>query len=117
MSKSFKQALFSALLVWAVAYPVFGLKLAFSGVTLQVQNASPLTLTIIAVCSVLLFLRVLFAEQISGLRRGSDKPLIPQKTSDFLTQPKTQRWASRRSSYWPSSGHSSGRAVRWTLPR
>ncbi|MET3799678.1 branched-chain amino acid transport system permease protein [Pseudomonas sp. PvP046] len=92
MSKSFKQALFSALLVWAVAYPVFGLKLAFSGVTLQVQNASPLTLTIIAVCSVLLFLRVLFAEQISGLRRGSDKPLIPQKTSDFLTQPKTQRW-------------------------
>ncbi|WP_122301722.1 DUF3382 domain-containing protein, partial [Pseudomonas syringae] len=54
MSKSFKQALFSAALVWAVAYPVFGLKLAFSGVTLQVQNASPLTLTIIAVCSVLL---------------------------------------------------------------
>ncbi|MGN2411771.1 high-affinity branched-chain amino acid ABC transporter permease LivM [Pseudomonas syringae] len=92
MSKSFKQALFSAALVWAVAYPVFGLKLAFSGVTLQVQNASPLTLTIIAVCSVLLFLRVLFAEQISGMRRGSDKPLIPQKTSDFLTQPKTQRW-------------------------
>ncbi|WP_122235229.1 DUF3382 domain-containing protein, partial [Pseudomonas syringae group genomosp. 3] len=92
MSKSFKQALFSAALVWAVAYPVFGLKLAFSGVTLQVQNASPLTLTIIAVCSVLLFLRVLFAAQISGLRRGSDKPLIPQKTSDFLTRPTTQRW-------------------------
>ncbi|MCF5707394.1 high-affinity branched-chain amino acid ABC transporter permease LivM [Pseudomonas syringae] len=92
MSKSFKQALFSAALVWAVAYPVFGLKLAFSGVTLQVQNASPMTLTIIAVCSVLLFLRVLFAEKISGLRRGERAPLISQKTSDFMTQPSTQRW-------------------------
>ncbi|EFW81735.1 high-affinity branched-chain amino acid ABC transporter permease LivM [Pseudomonas savastanoi] len=92
MSKSFKQALFSAALVWAVAYPVFGLKLAFSGVTLQVQNASPLTLTIIAFCSVMLFLRVLFAEQIGSMRRGTEKPLISQNTSDFLTQPKTQRW-------------------------
>ncbi|MBA1232514.1 high-affinity branched-chain amino acid ABC transporter permease LivM [Pseudomonas viridiflava] len=92
MSKSFKQALFSAALVWAVAYPVFGLKLAFSGVTLQVQNASPMTLTIIAVCSILLFLRVLFAEKISGLRRGERAPLISQKTSDFMTQPSTQRW-------------------------
>lgn len=92
MSKSLKQALFSAALVWAVAYPVLGLKLAFSGVTLQVQNASPLTLMIIAVCSVLMFLRVLFAEKISGMRSGSRKPLVSQKTSDFLTQPKTQRW-------------------------
>ena len=92
MSKSFKQALFSAALVWAVAYPVFGLKLAFSGVTLQVQNASSMTLTIIAICSVLLFLRVLFAEKISGLRRGERAPLISKKTSDFMTQPSTQRW-------------------------
>jgi branched-chain amino acid transport system permease protein len=92
MSKSLKQALFSAALVWAVAYPVFGLKLAFSGVTLQVQNASPTTLMIIAICSLLMFLRVLFAQQINGMRRSSDKPLIPKSTSDFLTQPKTQRW-------------------------
>ncbi|WP_122856612.1 high-affinity branched-chain amino acid ABC transporter permease LivM [Pseudomonas viridiflava] len=92
MSKSFKQALFSAALVWAVAYPVFGLKLAFSGVTLQVQNASSMTLIIIAICSVLLFLRVLFAEKISGLRRGERAPLISKKTSDFMTQPSTQRW-------------------------
>ncbi|WP_122580516.1 high-affinity branched-chain amino acid ABC transporter permease LivM [Pseudomonas viridiflava] len=92
MSKSFKQALFSAALVWAVAYPVFGLKLAFSGVTLQVQNASSMTLTIIAICSILLFLRVLFAEKISGLRRGERAPLISKKTSDFMTQPSTQRW-------------------------
>ena len=92
MSKSLKQALFSAALVWAVAYPVFGLKLAFSGVTLQVQNASPTTLMIIAICSVLMFLRVLFAQQINGMRRSSDKPLISKSTSDFLTQPKTQRW-------------------------
>jgi branched-chain amino acid transport system permease protein len=92
MSKSLKQALFSAALVWAVAYPVFGLKLAFSGVTLQVQNASATTLMIIAICSVLMFVRVLFAQQINGMRRSSDKPLIPKSTSDFLTQPKTQRW-------------------------
>ena len=92
MSKSFKQALFSAALVWAVAYPVFGLKLAFSGVTLQVQNASSMTLTIIAICSVLLFLRVLFAEKISGLRRGERAPLISKKTSDIMTQPSTLRW-------------------------
>jgi branched-chain amino acid transport system permease protein len=92
MNKSLKQALFSAALVWAVAYPVFGLKLAFSGVTLQVQNASAMTLTIIAVCSVLMFLRVLFAERIGGMRSGSGRPLIPQKTSDFLTLPSTQRW-------------------------
>ncbi|MCI8209494.1 branched-chain amino acid ABC transporter permease [Pseudomonas sp. S25] len=92
MSKSLKQALFSAALVWAVAYPVLGLKLAFSGVTLQVQNASSMTLTIIALCSVLMFLRVLFAEKISGMRSGTRKPLVSQKTSDFLTQPKTQRW-------------------------
>ena len=92
MSKSLKQALFSAALVWAVAYPVLGLKLAFSGVTLQVQNASSTTLLIIAVCSLLMFLRVLFAEQIGGMRRESGKPLVSQKTSDFLTRPKTQAW-------------------------
>ena len=92
MSKSLKQALFSAALVWAVAYPVFGLKLAFSGVTLQVQNASPTTIMIIAICSVLMFVRVLFARQISGMRRESGKPLVSQKTSDFLTRPKTQAW-------------------------
>jgi branched-chain amino acid transport system permease protein len=92
MSKSLKQALFSAALVWAVAYPVLGLKLAFSGVTLQVQNASTTTLLIIAVCSLLMFLRVLFAEQIGGMRRESGKPLVSQKTSDFLTRPKTQAW-------------------------
>jgi len=92
MSKSLKQALFSAALVWAVAYPVLGLKLAFSGVTLQVQNASQMTLMIIALCSVLMFLRVLFAEKISGMRSKNRQPLISQKTSDFLSQPKTQRW-------------------------
>lgn len=51
MSKSLRSALFSAALVWAVAYPVLGLKLAFSGVTLVVQNASTGTLLTIAGCS------------------------------------------------------------------
>lgn len=92
MSKSLRSALFSAALVWAVAYPVLGLKLAFSGVTLVVQNASTGTLLTIAGCSVLMFLRVLFAERIGGLRRDSSKPLIPAKASNFLTLPSTQRW-------------------------
>ncbi len=92
MSKPFKSALFSALLVWAVAYPVLGLKLAFSGVTLVVQNASPGTVIIIAVCSLLMFLRVLFAERIGGLRRSSGTPLIPPKAAHFFTLPSTQRW-------------------------
>ena len=92
MSKHIKMAFFSALLVWAVAYPVFGLKLVFSGVTLQVQNAEPSTVMIIAACSVLMFLRVLFSEQFGRLFKGSGKPLIPARTKDFLTLPKTQRW-------------------------
>ncbi|WP_407315596.1 high-affinity branched-chain amino acid ABC transporter permease LivM [Pseudomonas sp. nanlin1] len=92
MSKPFKSALFSALLVWAVAYPVLGLKLAFSGVTLVVQNASAGTVITIAACSLLMFLRVLFAERIGGLRRNSGTPLIPAKAAHFFTLPSTQRW-------------------------
>ncbi|MFF7708790.1 high-affinity branched-chain amino acid ABC transporter permease LivM [Pseudomonas sp. NPDC007930] len=92
MSKLFKQALFSAALVWAVAYPVFGLKLAFEGVTLQVQGADASTLWLIAGCSLLLFLRVLFAEPIARLRKGSGKPLVPAQVSNYLTLPSTQRW-------------------------
>lgn len=91
MSKSIKTALFSALLVWAVAYPVFGLKLVFSGVTLQVQGAEASTLVIIALCSIAMFLRVLFAGR-SGASKASRGPLLPANVSDWLTLPSTQRW-------------------------
>ena len=36
MTRNLKQALFSALLVWAVAYPVLGLKLTIVGINLEV---------------------------------------------------------------------------------
>ncbi|PVZ13599.1 MULTISPECIES: high-affinity branched-chain amino acid ABC transporter permease LivM [unclassified Pseudomonas] len=92
MSRYFKQALFSALLVWAIAYPIFNLKLEFSGVMLQVRGADGITLLLIAVCSLLLFLRVLFTEQLAGLRGAERKPLVPPSLSNYLTLPKTQRW-------------------------
>src|SRR5689334_13436422 len=93
MTRNLKQALFSALLVWAVAYPVLGLKLTIVGINLEVHGTSDATLITIAVCSVLMFLRVLFDQQISSAWRSSPSmPLIPAKASNFLTLPTTQRW-------------------------
>ncbi|MBV4537544.1 MULTISPECIES: high-affinity branched-chain amino acid ABC transporter permease LivM [Pseudomonas] len=93
MNKNLKQAFFSALLVWAVAFPVLGLKLSIDGINLIVHSQGPFTLTVIAVCSVLMFLRVLFDKQWSAVTsRGSDRKLISPAVSNFLTLPKTQRW-------------------------
>jgi branched-chain amino acid transport system permease protein len=41
MTRNLKQALFSALLVWAVAYPVLGLKLTIVGINLEVHKHQP----------------------------------------------------------------------------
>jgi branched-chain amino acid transport system permease protein len=93
MTRSLKSALFSALLVWAVAYPVLGLKLSIVGIHLEVHQTSSTTLAIIALCSVLMFLRVLFNEQISQRLRGSRRgPLVPAAASHFMTLPSTQKW-------------------------
>ncbi|EIK94731.1 leucine/isoleucine/valine transporter permease subunit [Pseudomonas sp. M47T1] len=93
MTRNLKSALFSALLVWAVAYPVIGLKLTIDGIHLIVQGATPTTMLIIALCSVLMFLRVLFNTQISSAWKAAPKlPGMPANTGDFLTRPKTQRW-------------------------
>jgi branched-chain amino acid transport system permease protein len=93
MTRNLKQALFSALLVWAVAYPVLGLKLTIVGINLEVHNTSPMILATIAICSVLMFLRVLFNQQISKAWKSSPGlPLIPAKASNFLTLPTTQRY-------------------------
>jgi branched-chain amino acid transport system permease protein len=93
MTRSLKSALFSALLVWAVAYPVLGLKLSIVGIHLEVHQTSQTTLMIIALCSVLMFLRVLFNEQISTALRSSRRaPLIPASASHFFTLPSTQKW-------------------------
>ena len=93
MTRHLKSALFSALLVWAVAYPVLGLKLTIVGINLEVHNTSSTTLAIIAICSVLMFLRVLFSDSISSALRSNRKgPLIPARASNFLTLPSTQKW-------------------------
>jgi len=93
MIRNLRQALFSALLVWAVAYPVLGLKLSIAGINLEVQGATTSTLIIIAVCSVLMFLRVLFDREYTAAMRSVPKgKLIPASASNFLTLPSTQRW-------------------------
>jgi branched-chain amino acid transport system permease protein len=93
MTKKLKSAFFSALLVLAVAYPIFGLKLEIVGVKLAVLGASQTTMSIIFACAAAMFIRVLFHDEISGLwRNKSSGPLIPAKASNFLTLPSTQRW-------------------------
>ncbi|KJZ38117.1 high-affinity branched-chain amino acid ABC transporter permease LivM [Pseudomonas sp. B21-040] len=93
MTRNLRQALFSALLVWAVAYPVLGLKLTIVGINLEVHGTSTTTLITIALCSVLMFLRVLFDKSISAAWKSSpNMPVMPAKASNFLTLPTTQRW-------------------------
>ncbi|EXF94669.1 leucine/isoleucine/valine transporter permease subunit [Pseudomonas fluorescens HK44] len=93
MIRNLKQALFSALLVWAVAYPVLGLKLSIAGINLEVQGATTSTLLIITACSVLMFLRVLFDREYTAAMRSVPRgKLIPASASNFLTLPSTQRW-------------------------
>ncbi|MDP1045264.1 DUF3382 domain-containing protein, partial [Klebsiella pneumoniae] len=52
----------------------------------------PVTLTVIALCSVLMFLRVLFSDQFSALLKSNRGPLVSPKVSQFLTLPRTQRY-------------------------
>ncbi|MBF8781515.1 high-affinity branched-chain amino acid ABC transporter permease LivM [Pseudomonas fulva] len=93
MNRNLKPAFFSALLVWAVAFPVLGLKLSIDGISLVVHSQGSFTLTVIAVCSVLMFLRVLFDKQWSAVMRSrSQHKLVPPAVSNFLTLPRTQRW-------------------------
>ncbi|WP_455921386.1 high-affinity branched-chain amino acid ABC transporter permease LivM [Pseudomonas putida] len=93
MTRNLKSAFFSALLVWAVAYPVLGLKLSIVGINLEVHETSTTTLVVIALCSALMFLRVLFNQQISSAMKSAPRPsLLPAGAGDFLTRPRTQRW-------------------------
>ncbi|MBD8146745.1 high-affinity branched-chain amino acid ABC transporter permease LivM [Pseudomonas fluorescens] len=92
MKKHVKQAVFSALLVWAVAFPVLGLKLSVVGVNLEVHGQGPTTIAIIALCSVCMFLRVLFDRQWSGLiKNRSVSALIPHQVGSLLSIPRSQK--------------------------
>ena len=93
MTRNLKSALFSALLVWAVAYPVLGLKLTIVGINIEVHNTSPMILSVIAICSLLMFVRVLFNQQLTSAWKNSPSlPKVPVKATNFLTLPSTQRW-------------------------
>ena len=93
MTRNLKSAFFSALLVWAVAYPVLGLKLTIVGINIEVHNTSTFTLSVIALCSLLMFVRVLFNQQLSAAWKASPNlPKVPAKATNFLTLPSTQRW-------------------------
>ncbi|MDB6048575.1 MAG: leucine/isoleucine/valine transporter permease subunit [Pseudomonas sp.] len=93
MSKNLKSALFSALLVLAVAYPILGLKLEIVGVNLTVIGASNAMLIAIFGCAIAMFLRVLFQDQINTVWQATpNMPRVSPQTTRFLTLPSTQRW-------------------------
>lgn len=93
IKKNFKMAIFSALLVLAVAYPVMGLKLSTVGIKLQVQGASPAILWTILGSSIAMFFWQLFRTHLGAAWSHAPKlPSMPSKASNFLTLPSTQRW-------------------------
>ena len=92
-AKNLKTALFSALLVVAVAYPVLGLKLTTVGISLQVQGASPAVLWTIAGCAIAMFFWQLFRNQLTeAWSKAPSRPKLSDKATNFLTLPSTQRW-------------------------
>ncbi|TWI53375.1 branched-chain amino acid transport system permease protein [Pseudomonas duriflava] len=92
-SKQLKTAVFSALLVVAVAYPVLGLKLTTVGINLEVHGASATTLWIIAAAALLMFIWQLVRERIPLPRRTRSTGALPiTRVGARLTEPATQRW-------------------------
>ncbi|MFV0887633.1 high-affinity branched-chain amino acid ABC transporter permease LivM [Metapseudomonas otitidis] len=92
-AKNLKTALFSALLVIAVAYPVLGLKLTTVGISLQVQGGSPAVLWTIAGCAIAMFFWQLFRNQLTeAWSKAPSRPKLSDKATNFLTLPSTQRW-------------------------
>ncbi|WP_061288585.1 high-affinity branched-chain amino acid ABC transporter permease LivM [Azotobacter vinelandii] len=93
MSPRLKTALFSALLVLAVAWPVLGLRLTTVGIRLEVHNASPALLCSIAAAAVGMFCWQLWRDRLAVLWSGAPRPPgVPNRLKDILTRPATQRW-------------------------
>ncbi|GAB3373711.1 high-affinity branched-chain amino acid ABC transporter permease LivM [Azotobacter armeniacus] len=88
-----KTAVFSALLVLAVAWPVLGLKLTTVGIKLEVHNASPTVLWSIAAAAIGMFCWQLWRDRLAALWAGAPSlPGVPGRVKNFLTLPSTQRW-------------------------
>ncbi|TLX53160.1 high-affinity branched-chain amino acid ABC transporter permease LivM [Stutzerimonas nosocomialis] len=91
MSKNLKTALFSALLVVLISYPILGLKLTTVGIRLQVQGADTRTLLTIAGAALLMFVWQLFRHRF-GVWGFNNLPSMPGGLKNSLTLPSTQRW-------------------------
>jgi len=91
--KNLKSAIFSALLVLIVAYPVLGLKLTTVGIGLQVHGATAFELWCIGGAATLIFLWQLLRDRITPV--WAKRPQLPSgsgQIGNFLTLPSTQRW-------------------------
>ena len=88
-----KRALFSALLVILVSYPILGLKLRTVGIKLEVLGADAQTLWTIAAAALAMFVWQLFRDRIppAGSRRRLQGQR--QRPEELLSLPSTQRWA------------------------
>ena len=93
MTGNLRTAFFSALLVIAVAVPVFGLKLTTVGIRVEVHGAEAGTFWIIAACAVAMFVWQLFRTHLAaGWAASPSLPSVPAGAGSFLTLPSTQRW-------------------------
>lgn len=93
-ASNLRTALFSALLVLAVAWPVLGLKLTTVGIRVEVHGAGPATLWSIAACALAMFFWQLLRQRIVAACSGVPRlPGLPQGAGQFLARSTTQLWA------------------------
>ncbi|VXB73605.1 high-affinity branched-chain amino acid ABC transporter permease LivM [Pseudomonas sp. 8O] len=93
MSRNIKSAIFSALLVLIISYPVLGLKLSTVGISLRVEGASAFELWCIGGAATLIFLWQLLRDRLTPT--WAKLPKLPSgsgQLGNFLTLPSTQRW-------------------------
>ncbi|WFC61715.1 high-affinity branched-chain amino acid ABC transporter permease LivM [Pseudomonas sp. REST10] len=90
--KNLKSAIFSALLVLIIAYPVLGLKLTTVGISLEVHGATAFELWCIGGAAALIFVWQLLRDRITPA--WAKRPSLPSggQVGNFLTLPSTQRW-------------------------
>ena len=93
MSRNIKSAIFSALLVLIISYPVLGLKLSTVGISLRVEGATAFELWCIGGAATLIFLWQLLRDRLTPT--WAKLPNLPSgsgQIGNFLTLPSTQRW-------------------------
>ena len=93
MSRNLKSAIFSALLVLIISYPVLGLKLSTVGISLRVEGATAFELWCIGGAATLVFLWQLLRDRLTPT--WAKLPKLPSgsgQIGNFLTLPSTQRW-------------------------